>query len=84
MRDEIKKKNMNFGETVGICNRVDDLGIQQTIKKIAKTAYGLDIVGFIPTDKELMERSLMNQNIMDVSNSSAYQSMKEAMKSLRM
>lgn len=82
IREEIRKKKLNFGRTVGICNRVDDPAIKQIVEGVAKSQYGLEVVGFIPTDKEIMVRSLMNENIVDASNSSAYQSMKEVLKSL--
>lgn len=82
VRDEILKKNMNFGRTIGICNRVDDAETQQIIKRVAKTQYNIEVAGFIPTDKEVIRRSLMNESIMNISNSSAYHSIKEALKSL--
>jgi len=82
IREEIRKKQLNFGRTVGICNREDDPETQQMIKRIAKTHYDLEVIGFIPTDKEIRGRSLMNENIMDVPCSLAYQSMKEILKSL--
>jgi hypothetical protein len=47
--EEIRKKKLNFGKTVGICNRVDDPEVIEIIKKVAKTQYDLEIVGFIPT-----------------------------------
>lgn len=83
IREEIRKKRLNFGRTVGICNRVDDSEIKQIVERVAKSQNDLEVVGFIPTDKEIMRRSLMNENIVDASNSSAYKSMKEALKSLR-
>jgi len=61
---------------------VDDLKTQQLIREVAKTQYGLEITGFIPTDQEIVRRSLVNQSMMDITDSSAYEAMREALKSL--
>lgn len=84
IREEIRKKHLSFGRTIGICNRVDDPETQQMIKDIAKTHYNLEVLGFIPTDKEIMGRSLMNESIMDIYPSPAYQSMKRVLESLNL
>ena len=82
IREEIQRKHLNFGRTIGICNRVDEQETQQIIRTIAKTQYDQEIVGFIPTDKEIAGKSLMNQSIMDIPSSAAYQSMKEALRKI--
>jgi len=80
--NEIDKKHSNFGKVYGICNRVDDLKTQQLIREVAKTKYDLEIIGFIPTDQEIVRRSLVNQSMMDITDSSAYEAMREVLKSL--
>ena len=80
--EEINKKHSKFGKVCGICNRVDDSKSQQLIKEVAQTQYNLEVIGFIPTDQEIVKRSLMNQSMLNITNSSAFRSMKEALKSL--
>jgi len=79
---EITKKHSKFGKVYGICNRVDDSKSRQLIKEVAQTEYNLEVIGFIPTDKEIVHRSLMNQSILDITGSSAFESMKKALKTL--
>jgi CO dehydrogenase maturation factor len=79
---EISKKHSKFGKVYGICNRVDDSKSQQLIREVAQTQYSLEVIGFIPTDQEIARRSLMNQSILNITNSSAFESMKEALNSL--
>lgn len=81
---EINKKHSKFGRAYGICNRVDDPKVQQLIKEVARMNYELQVIGFIPTDKEIASRSLMNRSIMDMTRSSAFESMGDALKSLHM
>jgi len=80
--NEINKKHSKFGKVYGICNRVDDLKSQQLIRKVAQTSYDLEVIGFIPTDQEIIRRSLINQSMLDITDSSAFESMREALKSL--
>lgn len=79
---EINKKHSKFGKVYGICNRVDDSKSQQLIKEVAQTQYNLEVIGFIPTDKEIVHRSLMNQSILGMTGSPAFESMREALESL--
>ena len=78
----INKKHSKFGKVYGICNRVDDSKSQQLIKEVAKTHYNLEVIGFIPTDQEIVKRSLMNQSMLNMTGSSAFGAMREALKSL--
>jgi CO dehydrogenase maturation factor len=80
--NEINKKHSKFGKVYGICNRVDDLKSQQLIKEVALTSYDLEVIGFIPTDQEIVRRSLMNQSMLGLTGSSAFESMKKALESL--
>lgn len=80
--NEISKKHSKFGKVYGICNRVDDSKSQQLIREVAEKQYGLEVIRFIPTDQKLVTRSLMNQSILDINDSSAYEAMREALKSL--
>ncbi|MGD8506019.1 MAG: AAA family ATPase [Candidatus Bathyarchaeota archaeon] len=79
---EINKKHSKFGKIYGICNRVDDSKSQQLIKEVAKTQYDLDVIGFIPTDQEVVRRSLVNESMVDIASSSAFKSIEEALESL--
>ena len=79
---EISKKHSKFGKVYGICNRVDDSKSQRLIKDVAQTHYNLEVIGFIPTDQEVIRRSLVNQSMLDITDSSAFKSMREALKSL--
>jgi len=81
---EIEKRHSKFGKIYGICNRVDDPKTQQLIKEVAQTRYNLEVIGFIPTDIEIARRSLMNQSILDIKSSLAFESIKEALKSLNL
>jgi CO dehydrogenase maturation factor len=79
---EIGKKQSKFGKVYGICNRVDNAESQQLIKEVAKAQYSLEIVGFVPTDQQIIKSSLTNQSILNITGSQAYESLREALKSL--
>lgn len=79
---EINKKQLKFGKVYGICNRVDNPENQKLIKKVAKTQYNLEIVGFVPIDHQIAKSSLTNQSILNLAESSAFESLKEALNSL--
>jgi len=79
---EIKKKSSKFGKVYGICNRVDNVESQRLIRDVAKTHYNLEIVGFVPTDQQIVKNSLTNQSILNIAGSQAYESLKKALKSL--
>jgi CO dehydrogenase maturation factor len=79
---EIGKKRSKFGKVYGICNRVDNAESQQLIRKVAKAQYNLEIVGFVPTDPQIIKSSLTNQSILNITGSQAYESLREALKSL--
>jgi CO dehydrogenase maturation factor len=79
---EISKKHSKFGKVYGLCNRVDDAKSQQLIGEIARTKYNLEVIGFIPTDKEIVRKSLMNESILGLTGSLAFDSMRKALESL--
>jgi CO dehydrogenase maturation factor len=79
---EINRKQLKFGKVYGICNRVDNPESQKLIKEVAKTQYNLEIVGFVPTDQQIAKSSLTNQSILNLAESSAFESLKEALNSL--
>jgi CO dehydrogenase maturation factor len=76
IKEQVKKRKMNVKKTIGVCNRVDDVHLQEKIREVAKTTYGLDLAGFIPYDSEITRRELGNQSILHLSESPAYKATK--------
>ncbi len=81
---EVKKSGLKVKNLACIGNRVDDEAFQKQIKEVAKNNYGMDVVGFIPTDHEISKVSLTDQNILKISSSPAYQALKNIMKTLNL
>ena len=81
---EVKKSGLKVKNLACIGNRVDDEVLQKQIKEVAKNNYGMDVVGFIPTDHEISKVSLTDQNILKISSSPAYQALKNIMKTLNL
>jgi len=80
---EAKSRNLKVRRIYGIGNRVDNEEIQKQFIEVAKKNYEIEIIGFIPTDQEISKRSLLNQNILDIPNSPAYQAIKNILTKLK-
>lgn len=80
--NEVKRSDVKAKEVYGICNKVDGKKLQDKIKEIAKNDYGIQIIGFVPTDSKISVRSLKNQSLIDIDDSISYEAMKNILKSL--
>jgi len=81
---EIKGRKLKIGKIFGVCNRVDNENLQKVVAEIAKKDYGIEIVGFIPSDAEIARRGITGQSIMNLPfDSPAYKALKNIMTILR-
>jgi CO dehydrogenase nickel-insertion accessory protein CooC1 len=76
IKEQVNERKMNVKKTISVCNRVDDVHMQEKIREVAKTTYGLDVAGFIPSDCELTKAELANLNILHIPESPAYKATK--------
>lgn len=82
--DEIKRRKLKTGKIFGVCNRVDDEKLQKVVVEIAKKDYGIEIVGFIPSDVEIARRGITGESVMNIPfNSPAYEALRSIMTTLR-
>jgi CO dehydrogenase maturation factor len=82
IKDQVEKRKMNVRKTIGVCNRVDDVQVQEKVRELAKSSYGLEVAGFIPSDAEITKGELENQSILSLPESPAYKATKALMASL--
>jgi len=83
IKEQVEKRKMNVKRIISVCNRVDDVQMQEKIRDVAKTTYGVDVAGFIPSDSEISKAELTNQNILDLPESAAYKATKTIMTKLQ-
>jgi len=76
IEEQVRGRKMDVKKTISICNRVDDIHLQEKIREVAKTAYGLEVAGFIPSDPEVAEGELANKSIFHLPESPAYKAVK--------
>jgi CO dehydrogenase maturation factor len=79
---EIVKSKMNVKQTISVCNRVDEAELQKKIREVAKTTYGIEVAGFIPSDIEIVRGELSNPSILHLPESPAYKAVKTLMTAL--
>ena len=72
IKEQVEKRKMNVKKTISVCNRVDDVHVQEQIREVAEATYGLEVAGFIPSDSEITKRELANQSILHLPESPAY------------
>ena len=83
IKEQVEKRKMNVKKTISVCNRVDDLTLQEEIREVAKTSYGLDVAGFIPADSEITKGELANRSILHTPESPAYKATKAIVTNLQ-
>jgi CO dehydrogenase nickel-insertion accessory protein CooC1 len=76
IKEEIGRRKMNVKKTISVCNRVDEAGVQERTTEVAKTTYGIEVAGFIPSDTEIASGELSNRNILTLPESPAYKATK--------
>jgi CO dehydrogenase maturation factor len=82
IKEEVEKRKMNVKKTISVCNRVDDVEVQEKIREVARTTYGLEVAGFIPGDLEITGAELANRSILHLPESPAYKATKALMTTL--
>lgn len=80
--DEVRGRGLNVKRAAAICNRVDDREVQSYIAELARDRYGIEVVGFIPTDPEIAKCSLEGRGILTTPESTSYKALKSVLKSL--
>jgi CO dehydrogenase nickel-insertion accessory protein CooC1 len=79
IKEQVEKRRMNVRKTISVCNRVDDTDMQEKIREVARTTYGLEVAGFIPCDLEIVRGELANRSILHLPESPAYKAAKALM-----
>jgi CO dehydrogenase nickel-insertion accessory protein CooC1 len=79
IEEEIGRSKMNVKKTISVCNRVDEAEMQKRIREVAKTTYGIEVAGFIPSDIEIASGELSNRNILHLPESPAYKATRALM-----
>jgi CO dehydrogenase maturation factor len=79
IKEQVEKRKMNVKKSISVCNRVDDVDVQEKIREVARTTYGLEVAGFIPYDLEIARAELANQSILHLPESPAYKATKALM-----
>jgi CO dehydrogenase nickel-insertion accessory protein CooC1 len=83
IQDEVTRRKMRVRNLLAVCNRVDDVSLQKEIKKTAINDYGIELIGFVPTDVAISKAGLLNQGLADIDKSLAYKAVKDFMNILR-
>jgi len=76
IKEEVEKRKLNVKKTISVCNRVDDVEVQEKIREVARITYGLEVAGFIPGDLEITRGELANRSILHLPESPAYKATK--------
>jgi CO dehydrogenase maturation factor len=82
--NEVKRSDVKVKEIYGVCNRVDSKELQDKIKEVAKNNYGIQVVGFIPTDPKISMSSLSSQSLIKIRDSISYKAVKDILRRLNL
>jgi CO dehydrogenase maturation factor len=83
IKDEVNRRKLKVKNTSAVCTRVNDAEVQNKIKETARNDYGIEVIGFIPTDIEIAKASLVNENILNMPESSAFKATRTLLKTMR-
>jgi len=83
IKDEVNRRKLKVRNVSAVCTRVDDAEVQNEIRETARNNYGIEVIGFIPTDTEIAKASLTNKSILDMPDSPAYKATKTLLNTLR-
>jgi CO dehydrogenase maturation factor len=79
IKEQVEKRRMNVKKTISVCNRVDDVDVQEKMREVARSTYGLEVAGFIPYDLEIARGELANRSILHLPESPAYKATRALM-----
>lgn len=83
IKDEVLRRKLKVGKVSAVCTRVDDVDFQKEIEQTARDNYGIEVVGFIPTDPSIAKANLTSQNILRMPVSPAYKATRELVNALQ-
>jgi CO dehydrogenase nickel-insertion accessory protein CooC1 len=83
IKEQVEKRKMDVKRTVSICNRVDDRRLQEEIGEVAKSSYGLEVAGFVPSDSEITKGELASRSVLHNPVSPAYTATKAIISNLK-
>ena len=83
IQDEVRKRKLRVKNILAVCNKVDDPNLQKEIKETAKNNYGIEVIGFVPTDNMIAKANFINQRLVGIHESPAYKAIGNLMNVLR-